>query len=105
MLGRFWANSGCADHFIGTLLLPLLVAPAAYAQERRSPSILEFFGIRPAKPKVVVKPVKRAKKKIISKTSEERQAAKNLRSQERGKRPLLNELTEAPINADAPVNP
>jgi uncharacterized protein len=36
----------------------------AFAQERRSPSILEFFGIRQSKPKVIIKPAKPARKKL-----------------------------------------
>lgn len=49
-----------------TSLAASLVLPMAgtVAQERRSPSILEFFGIKPAKPRVILVPKAPAKKKL-----------------------------------------
>jgi hypothetical protein len=50
---------------IGAALIMQAAMPThAVAQERRSPSILEFLGIRPAKPKVIIKPTKPARKKL-----------------------------------------
>lgn len=47
-----------------TLILQAAMPVQVAAQERRSPSILEFFGIRPAKPKLIVKPQKPVRKKL-----------------------------------------
>lgn len=58
-----------------TCLLGLLIAEphAGFAQERRSPSILEFLGIKPTKPKVQIKKpqpkVRSTTKKIAKKSS------------------------------------
>lgn len=79
----------------------MLAAPAAYAQERRSSSILEFFGIRQAKPKVTVRPAKRAKKKILSKAAKSPGRKKPAFARTR---PLtaIERATEAPINPETP---
>ena len=65
---------GSGVHRLGSLSLSMTIGAAfimqaampmaVVAQERRSPSILEFFGIRPAKPKVIIKPAKPARKKL-----------------------------------------
>ena len=65
---------GSGVHRLGSLSLSMTIGAAfimqaampmaVVAQERRSPSILEFFGIRPARPKVIIKPAKRARKKL-----------------------------------------
>lgn len=50
---------------LSTILVAQTIVPLpAMAQERRSPSILEFFGIRQSKPKVITKPAKPARKKL-----------------------------------------
>lgn len=102
MLGRF-GQTLVALTISSALFAPLLNAPAAFSQERRSSSILEFFGIRQAKPKVVVKPVKRAKKKIISKTKKNPGRKKPSFARTR-QATIIERVTEAPINADAPIN-
>lgn len=51
---------------LAVLLVPANVSPS-FAQETRSPSILEFFGIKPAKPKVI-------QKKTIQKVSVKKKA-------------------------------
>jgi uncharacterized protein len=60
-----WENL-LAGGLAASLALPLAVGPqTASAQEKRSPSILEFFGLKPAKPRVVIVPKKPAKKRIV----------------------------------------
>jgi uncharacterized protein len=50
--------------------LPSAVGPQpAFAQEKRSSSILEFFGLRPAKPRVIILPGPKVKKKKIVKAA------------------------------------
>ncbi len=58
-----------ASGLAAIIALPAAVDPEpAFAQEKRSPSILEFFGLRPAKPRVILVPKAPVKKKI-SKTA------------------------------------
>ncbi len=52
-----------------SLALPLASAPEfANAQERRTPSILEFFGLRPAKPRVIILQDAPVRKKVTKRT-------------------------------------
>lgn len=57
-----------ATALAASFALPMVLVGQSAAQERRSPSILEFFGIKPAKQRVILLPDDRPKKKI-SKTS------------------------------------
>ena len=58
-----------ATALAASFALPVAMLGQSAAQERRSPSILEFFGIKPAKQRVILLPDDRPKKKKIAKTS------------------------------------
>lgn len=70
-----------AFSFLLTSLVAAMIAitagaSGAVAQEKRSPSILEFFGLKPARPKVTVKKVAPKVKKAAARPSQGRKVPK-----------------------------
>jgi uncharacterized protein len=94
MLRQFWARV-LAIGLVVSLALPLAVPTVTVAQERRSPSILEFFGLRPAEPRVIIlKPRPKLKKKI----SKAAKTPGRKKTKSIGGIPTAGPLPQVPVN-------